>query len=614
MGKIYLTLIINNLLPFPCYLVGKMIKNNLGFIIIILSIFFISTISFPAVEPHIHFSADDISNPSPNLIPMTRGNQNELIFFYEDKTEDVWVWENKIDNWTSTEGYDIKNITTEQNGNFLWVNMTMHDFVYDDEDIYYKIKVADAEAMLYRGDGSINYQDDTTEFSVWYTSNSISVKIILNKLSFDILNIYAIAYTDTSDDFYGDYTIQDELSGESEELELLLEDPKQDVVISYTQSHLIHSEPEIDILTIKLEDFEAILTVTITFRGNIESSQGFSYVVTLGNARFEFNAGKGTIKYTGKAVQEADFEKKSNSISVDFIKDNLVFDSEHLHIKTNHEATELKKYFDEHFLELPGYIHHAGEKIGVMVNMFQNEEVSILIQGDLNLSNTVELRHYIDKMGNNNNIVEAAELDNFISYLNDKFSTEDFFEFSPYIDSIPGNAELNFSYENATGNINDWKPVKQSIIGRYQFSLLSLNEHNVSFRFLAYPVHFEDELDFALEISYYNIEFKLSPEFKYWELVQNSSQPEVFKTYITETNETITISELDYYIFRNRVDWPEFGFLVRYNQTLADLDAKKSKPEDDSGGFISSFELYLFIAGVFIILTYNGYNKMYKEK
>ena len=602
---------------------GKMVKNNLGLIIIILSIFIILTFSFPVVKPgnesvrvkpQSHFPINDISNPSQNPKPMTRGNQNELTFSYEDKTEDVWVWENKIDNWTSTKGYDIKNITTKQDGNFLWVNMTMYDFVYDDENIYYKIKVADAEAMLYRGDGSIHYHDDTTEFLVWYTSNSISIKINLNKLSFIILNIYAIAYTDTSDDFYGDFTIQDELSGESKDLELVLEDTEQDVVISYIQSHLVHSEPEIDILTTKLEDFESVIRLTITFRGNIESSQGFSYVIIIGNARFEFNAGKGTIKYSGKTVQDAEFEKETNTISINFIKFNLVFESEHLLISTTHEVSELKKYFDEYFLELPGHIHHSGEIMEVSVTMFQNEEVIILIHGDLNLSNTMRLRHYIDQMGNNNGLVEEVEMDNFISYLIDKFSVEDFFEFSPYIDSIPGNAELNFSFENATGNINDWKPIKQSIIGHWQFSLLSVNEHNITFRFLAYPVHFEGDLDFALEISYYNIKFKLAPEFKYWELVKNSSQPEDFKTYITETNDTITISGLNYYIFRNRVDWPEFGFLVRYNQTLADLDAEKPKPKDDSGGFLPSFEIYLFIAGVFIILIYTDYHKNYKEK
>ena len=223
-------------------------------IIIIFNLFLSSfCISMVSTGKPVYF---DKSNFNDTYIT-SRGNSStdsKLVFLFNDEKEDVWVTEDKLENYTTSAGFDIKSISSEVDNNSLWLNMTMHDAVYDDERIYYRLKAGGAEAILYRGDGSITYPDKTAGFSIWYTVTSISANIDLEKVNLEAFSISALVSFEDSNKEYGDYVIYDDVYGELNGFEQSYQDPQNDVKIAYTQSHLEPEKGEIDILQTKLED------------------------------------------------------------------------------------------------------------------------------------------------------------------------------------------------------------------------------------------------------------------------------------------------------------------------------------------------------------------------
>ena len=125
-------------------------------------------------------------NQSPSTTRST--NASDITFYYNDKKDDVGVVDYRSEDYPDAVGFDIKSITSEISGSYLWLNMTIHDLIQDDEDIYYKMTAANVEVLFFRGDGEIIY-GDSMDSIVTYSDKTLSAKINTNEFVYDNFQI-----------------------------------------------------------------------------------------------------------------------------------------------------------------------------------------------------------------------------------------------------------------------------------------------------------------------------------------------------------------------------------------------------------------------------------------
>jgi hypothetical protein len=535
--------------------------------------------------------------------------ETKLVFEYSDEEKDVLISDDRVEPYAEAQGYDIKNISSEKSGGNLWLNMSIYDLILDDTDVYYKMNAADSEVILFRGDGSITYADTTSDFTVSFSKYTISAMLDLSKLTYNTFEISGRAYRQGEMEPYGDYFISDEVTGEPTGLELHYTDPKDDVKIAYSESYTTSGSPEIDIMDSELKDFGDELTVTFSLRGQVKEAQDISYSIELGEAELIYTDGEGIIKYKEESGIPVNVDVTTNSLSVSFTKNKLTYSSAHYFITTTYKPSSNKTYKDGHSGHLPFYLYSYGEKMDVEISMFESENIVIKIFGELSELYTTRLRSVMDELGNDDGNVELKEVEYFISLMDGNFTTTDFFELRPYVDSVPGQSKIKFNFENATGNINSQKPVTIEIKGSWKYLIPDKKEFNITIRLPLEPIDAPYVSNFVFNFVYDNIVFKFSTENKYWEFGSKAS-PTFITEYFEQGKNTITISNLEYYALNHRLPEPVFSFTIKYNQTLADLNKPKPKNGDD-GGFLPGFEVMILLTAVFASIIFYVRSKYY---
>jgi hypothetical protein len=532
----------------------------------------------------------------------SRDKNNGLTFQFDDDTKDVRLIEKKFDNYTDSIGYDIKSISTEQSGDKIWLNMSMYDLVEDAVGIYYKMYAGDTEVIFYRGDGTISYPDGSTEFSVEYTTQEISAALLFTKMLLENFEVYARVYLEDSDETYGQYTIFDEILDETGDLEINKIDARDDVKRSYIYTETVTEESNIDIVSSQIVDTGESLKLTLTFRGNVESSAEVSYKIMIGKATFEYVSGVASIKYFDAPKNTISVDITDNSISTSFNKNKLDLSNKVAHIESKHKPSVNQEYIDDLENELPRYLYAMGEQKKLEISMFDKDSVVMELSGKLNITNTIQLRYYIDEDGNNNNVVEQSELDDFVNRIYTQYTVYEFFEFQPYVDSVPGQPSYKIAFKNLTGKASEFLSAELTITGLWEFNLYDADELEIRFKIFTGFIPENAELGFIFEIVYSDVVIKFSSGFKYWELQSSEIFPEQFKAYTTTDGTMFFIPAKEYYQLKNNIDESDFGFTIKYNETAAKLDSNGKKKNDTDNGFSSMFLPILIIASGLVII------------
>ena len=132
------------------------------------------------------------------------------------------------------------------------------------------------------------------------------------------------------------------------------------------------------------------------------------------------------------------------------------------------------------------------------------------------------------------------------------FSTTDFFEMRPYVDSVPGQSDIKFNLENATGNINSQKSVTIDIKGYWIYLIPDKEEFNITIRLPLEHIDAPYVSSFVFNFVYDNIVFKFSSEYEYWE-VGSEVSPSIFTEYLKPDENSIIIPNLEYYALNHRL-------------------------------------------------------------
>jgi hypothetical protein len=480
--------------------------------------------------------------------------------------------------------------------------MSVYGVVVDDEDIYYKLDLGAVEVMFFRGDGSITYPDGTSDFEVRYTPNTLAAKIDLNKIPTGVAQIHGIVYQDGEDAELGEYTIFDELKGALETLEFNFNDPEGDVRLEYQNTEHVSGEPEIDIISAELIDSEIFYTLSFVFREVPGKTEDFLYLIKLGDAEIRYTSGKGTIKYYNQEVETTQITLDSKSISAKFEKAKLVITTALFEISSWHSPSEFKEYKDTLIANLPAYLFFPGGNMNMEISLFQNNNIIMKLSGELPNTFSQDLRQRIDQHGDINSNVEVQEVLDYEALLKEEFTIYDFFEIQPYVDGIPGQGEIDFQFQNATGGITSQKPITQTIRGIWKFMIPIENEANITFRILR-SIAEPPTLDALLfDFIFRDLKINLSAEYKYWFIQSNSLFPNYIVDYFNSELLVLEFPNFNYYELKTNLKVPEFGFIIVYNETLADLD--KDEPKDDSGGFLPGFELIGLVVALVIIIVF----------
>ncbi|MCK5560432.1 MAG: hypothetical protein KAJ51_07545, partial [Thermoplasmata archaeon] len=258
---------------------------------------------------------------------------SDLVFQFPDERNDVKLTENRLEDYSAKQGFDIEGISTELSGEILWLNMTMYDFVAESDEIYYRLEAGPVEVLFFKGDGTISYPDGSSEFTVTYTTKMISAELDVNKLSSDNFEIYGRVYQEDSDETHGNFVIFDEVDGAPNGLELSYDDAKDDIQLAYRTARLVQNQPGLDIESSRMIDSGNNLKVTVTFKGEVQNSPSVIYKIILGKATFEYTAGTGYLEYLGMNKDSINVEKTSKSISVNFDKSKLDLWDKHLVVR-----------------------------------------------------------------------------------------------------------------------------------------------------------------------------------------------------------------------------------------------------------------------------------------
>jgi hypothetical protein len=600
----------------PFYVISELMNVN-RFQTYALTFFIILTLIVISVANFFGSTESQIS-PTPGSYDSTIARKtgsragSDLVFQFPDERNDVKLTENRLEDYSAKQGFDIESISTELSGEILWLNMTMYDFVAESDEIYYRLEAGPVEVLFFKSDGSISYPDGSSEFAVTSTTKMISAELDVNKFSSDNFEIYGRSYQEGSDGTHGDFIIFDEVDGAPNGLELSYDDAKDDIQLAYRSARLVQDQPGLDIESSKMIDSGNNLKVTVTFNGDLQNSPSVIYKIILGKATFEYTSGTGYLEYIGMNKDSINVEKTSKSISVTFDKSKLDLWDKHLLVSARDEISEDKVSVDEQFSELPSYLFASGEKMDVEITMFDNNDLIMSIQGDLNLTNTVNMRYHIDQKGNRNNKVESSEVTTFLEMFYINHSVYDFFFFQPYVNSIPGQGTYEIEITNLEGDVNDFSAVSLSIISHWHYMLTSEQKHDIAFRLFSSTTPSWEGLGFVFDIIYDKLTIKIASEFKYWELDFNSTYPDFMGDYISVVDNAVILPDLKYYELENSLEVPEFGLTIRYNETLAAQD--KPKDDDDSdGGFLPGFELELLvICTMLAILFYVKEKRKYK--
>lgn len=541
-------------------------------------------------------------------------NTSDATFYYNDKKDDVGVVDYRFEDYPNTIGFDIKNITSELSGNYLWLNMTMHDLIQDDENIYYKMTAANVEVLFFRGDGEIIY-GDSKDSIVTYSDKTLSAKINKNEFVYDTFQITGTVYWDDNNETLGDYKIYDEvgfnMTNPENKLELVYQDEHDDVLISYLYVGKVDYTPEIDIKSLQITDSDTKLLVTLNLWADVESSSDHIYKIFLGNSKFEFKDGAGTISYFQTPVTTAAYSMVDESIIVEFEKSKLMFPSNTVDVGCSYKESDVKEFKDEYSISLPKFIILSGETFDLTVTMFDDNNIILSLDGTLDEFNSKLVRTRIDQIddvGNNNGIAEQVEFDEFISQLESSFTVEDFFEFYPEVNEIPSQGVLTFRFENALGKIDDAALVNQTITGSYRFPKLIGNMHNITFKFLDEHTLEHIGLRYIFEFNYGIVNFNFSSEFQYWEFKLGENALGLFGDYLNNNKSLIVLPGNFYYMIQNQITVEgKFELTISLNTDLVpdDNDNGDDKSKKDESGFLPGFEIFMIVIAVIFIICFN---------
>jgi hypothetical protein len=576
-------------------------------IIILFSLGFTGIFTTAIAPDNVQLNMDN--SDSSSLVYSRADPDSIAAYRFKDTTGDVALTDHRVEKYLENNWFDIGSITSQENGDRLWVNMTMYDKIQDDEEIYYKLKIADAEVLLFQGLGEIIYDDDFDD-QVYYSGNTVSVNIDLQKLSYETFRISGNVYQEGTNSSFGDYIIQDEVgvgeSNQNNSLVLSYSDPKDDTTVSYTYSSEVKDKPELDIIDIELIDQEDELLLSTTFGAYIGSSNGYTYIVELGNAEFIYNSGIGSIKYSKTQLPNAEYSiegEDAKTLMVHFEKRVLELSSGRFEVTSRYSPKKQTLYHDHRVDNLPKYLWVIGEMLDLDITMFDNNNLVMRLSGTLNSIHSLDIRTQIDSMGNDDDIVDQSELDIFIIDIKNDFKTRDFLEFYPTLDQSSSHGVSSIHFENALGDVNNDSFINFEMMTEYRFSTISENLHNITFHLLD-----RDQLgfvgrNFIFNFLYDKISFNFNEQYKYWEFKPGSAFPILLTDELDIQKNKLTIHLVDYEILKNRVgEEGRFGFHIDYNETAAELDKKsKDNGKDDSSGFLPSFELfYLILILVFV--------------
>ena len=439
------------------------------------------------------------------------------------------------------------------------------------------------------------------EYSVTYSTKTISAELDAKKVQTTDFKISGKAYIEDSNEKYGNYIILDEIDCPGSGLSQFYSDPQDDVIRSYTLINTVTDKPGVDIISIQLLDTTTeLIKIKTTFNGDIATSQNILYKFELGNTIIEYSSGIGTIQYPNSAKMKVTIQTTINTISVDLARAKLVFKDKNLKINTRDLVSDQKLYYDEYVGLLPEYLVARGAVLNMDIIMFKEDKMRMTLTGTLNLTNTIMLRYFIDEDGNNNDEVEPSEVDSLVNSIHKFLTAEDLFEFKPYVDSVPGMGKYDITFENLTGQVNAFKSASISITSDWEFIFADVLEHQIKLKTL--DTSSTEELAFVLEYIISGITISISEEFKYWEIEPNSQYPPKLADFINPENNSIYFHEMKYYEFEFGLAAPkEFGFKITYNETLADQDKNKKK-KDGSDGFLPGFEMLSLIVGLGLLV------------
>jgi hypothetical protein len=536
-------------------------------------------------------------------------------FYYSDDDSDVFLVDHRVEKYTANSWFDIKAITSKPMGDRIWVNMTMYDNIQNDEKIYYKLKVADAEVLLYQGLGEIIYKNGF-DSQVHISGDTITANINKQKLNYDIFSISGSAYREDQNESYGEYLIIDEIAKDETNNENTLNlsyiDSKNDVIISYTYSSEIDTKPELDIQDVMLIDHGSKLLLKVNFGDLISNTQDLKYSITLGGALAVYTAGDAQIKYPQLNHESVSYSVDGNVLEMNFERSMLEFLTSKFEVESIYQPKTGTSYSDSFSEELPKYVYISSEELELDLLLFEDSKIVMDLHGTLSETHTQAVRTVVDRMGNENGIAEQTEYDIFLVELKKDFGIENFFEFYPKVDSDQSLNYLDFEFDSVFGNITDLEAISMSVTARFQFNNITQNYHNISLNLLEPGQVNRVGEDFIFNFIYNRININFTDEYKYWEFVIDRAFPGLLKDNFHMTKQELLIENIEYEILKNRIGHEgKFGFFINYNQTAADQDAKKTDDgdEDEGSGFLPGFDLVGLLVSLIVVFFYFSYLK-----
>lgn len=538
----------------------------------------------------------------------TRKSSNEDNgFIFTDNIDDVWLIDYKKDEYNDSYWFDIKSITSKFVGSRIWLNMTLFDNVQDDEEIYYKMRAADAEIILYHGRGEILYSKGS-ENKVTFKNNIISAEVDPSRISYNTFQISGSVYQEGSNSEIGEYLILDEV-GKSEKNEnnsknLTYTDDRFDVKKLYTVSKSVDDKPEVDILNTQYVISE-MLTVKVTYGSAINSDEGYEYVIHFGDTIFKYSSGQAILEYNTELEKSFDYSIENNSMTVVFDISKIIF-LPFFEIESEFIPSQSTSYKDDQHIELPKFLYIIGEKLHLTITMFEKNSVIMRLGGTLSIDSYEKVREVIDDMGNYNGEVEDFEYEKFIVELNTYYSVEDFFEFYPLVETKTGKSTMEFDFQNMLKNTSKSNDPAFSIICRWEFSEISSKQNNLSFYLISKQQESLIGLNFIFDFEYKDILFNLSSEFKNWEFDSDTIYPELLKLNFDRSSNEIKMNIEDFELMKHQIrPQEEFGFSIKYNESSVDIDNGESKKDEEkSTGFLNSFEISILLLSSVIIIFY----------
>ena len=328
----------------------------------------------------------------------------------------------------------------------------------------------------------------------------------------------------------------------------------------------------------------------------------------MGGAEFSLISGKARLVYAGyEPINQQFYTIQDNKLNIVFSKIELEFTGLDVEIRTRYEPSSQKNYRDSLVGKIPNYLTNPAQKLELIVTMFEDNKLTLRLQGDLTIKNTQVILALMDEMGDSNGIIDQTEFDSFETEFKNNFGFDNFFEFTPSLDSGMAISVSSLNIENAIGNISQIKTIYMEIAAAFQFNTITENLHNITMQLLTAEHLYSVGQNFIFEFIYSKLTFNFSNQFKYWEFVNHKTFPPMLVDNLNSTDQELRLSTIEYEILKNRLGPEgEFGFFIDYNETAAEQaeDLNKENDDDKSAGFLPGFEfLWLMITFLIVVLV-----------